>query len=155
MPRRPQNRYFPSILGFGRFQLVSDVSVATRRRSTWVKRAASRTAPLYIGQARTGAAPARITSARRAAARSAIAATGPPTFALANEVFGHRDAPVVVSWIFAGHQVGGALAAFGAGAARSVTVNIFWPSSPATWLACWHFPPAARFTALRRTSVAE
>ena len=48
-------------------------------------------------------------------------ATGPPTFALVNEVFGRRDAPVVVSWIFAGHQVGGALAAFGAGAVRSVT----------------------------------
>jgi hypothetical protein len=52
-------------------------------------------------------------------------ATGPPIFDLANEVFGRvfgrRDAPVVVSWIFAGHQVGGALAAFGAGAVRSVT----------------------------------
>jgi predicted MFS family arabinose efflux permease len=48
-------------------------------------------------------------------------ATGPPTFALANQVFGRRDAPIVVAWIFAGHQVGGALAAFGAGAVRSVT----------------------------------
>jgi predicted MFS family arabinose efflux permease len=48
-------------------------------------------------------------------------ATGPPTVALANEVFGRRDAPVVVSWVFAGHQVGGALAAFGAGAVRSLT----------------------------------
>ena len=44
-------------------------------------------------------------------------ATGPATFALANEVFGRRDTPVVVSWIFAGHQVGGAIAAFGAGTA--------------------------------------
>jgi MFS family permease len=48
-------------------------------------------------------------------------ATGPATFALANEVFGRRDTPVIVSWIFAGHQVGGAVAAFGAGAVRSVT----------------------------------
>jgi predicted MFS family arabinose efflux permease len=48
-------------------------------------------------------------------------ATGPPTFALVNQVFGRRDAPVILSWIFAGHQVGGALAAFGAGAVRSVT----------------------------------
>ncbi len=47
-------------------------------------------------------------------------ATGPATFALTNEVFGRRDAPVVVSWIFAAHQVGGSLAAFGAGAVRSV-----------------------------------
>ena len=38
-------------------------------------------------------------------------ATGPPTVALANEVFGRRDAPVVIASIFAGHQVGGALAA--------------------------------------------
>lgn len=48
-------------------------------------------------------------------------ATGPPTVALANEVFGRRDAPVVISWVFAGHQVGGALAAFGAGAVRSLS----------------------------------
>jgi MFS family permease len=46
-------------------------------------------------------------------------ATGPATFALTNEVFGRRDAPVIVSWIFAAHQVGGAVAAFGAGAVRS------------------------------------
>jgi len=50
-------------------------------------------------------------------------ATGPATFALTNEIFGRRDAPVIVSWIFAGHQVGGALAAFGAGAVRTVTGN--------------------------------
>jgi predicted MFS family arabinose efflux permease len=48
-------------------------------------------------------------------------ATGPATVALANEVFGRRDAPVVVAWIFAGHQVGGGVAAFGAGMVRSVT----------------------------------
>ncbi len=48
-------------------------------------------------------------------------ATGPPIFALTNEVFGRRDAPVIVAWIFAGHQVGGALAAFGAGAVRDAT----------------------------------
>jgi MFS family permease len=47
-------------------------------------------------------------------------ATGPPTFALVNQVFGRRDAPVILSWIFAGHQVGGAFAAFGAGAVRSI-----------------------------------
>ncbi|MBV9826897.1 MAG: MFS transporter [Alphaproteobacteria bacterium] len=48
-------------------------------------------------------------------------ATGPATFALTNQVFGRRDAPILVSWIFAGHQVGGALAAFGAGAVRTMT----------------------------------
>ena len=48
-------------------------------------------------------------------------ATGPATVALTNEVFGRWDAPVIVAWIFAGHQVGGGLAAFGAGMVRSVT----------------------------------
>ncbi len=48
-------------------------------------------------------------------------ATGPATFALTNELFGRKDAPVIVSWIFAAHQVGGAMAAFGAGAVRSVS----------------------------------
>ncbi len=47
-------------------------------------------------------------------------ATGPATFALTNQIFGRRDTPVLVSWIFAAHQVGGALAAYGAGAVRSV-----------------------------------
>jgi MFS family permease len=48
-------------------------------------------------------------------------ATGPATFTLTNQLFGRRDAPVIISWIFAGHQVGGALAALGAGAVRSLT----------------------------------
>ena len=48
-------------------------------------------------------------------------ATGPATFALTNEVFGRRDAPVIVSWIFLAHQVGGSIAAFGAGAVRGAS----------------------------------
>ena len=48
-------------------------------------------------------------------------ATVPPIFALINEVFGKRDAPVLVSWIFAVHQIGGAGAALGAGLVRSWT----------------------------------
>jgi MFS family permease len=48
-------------------------------------------------------------------------ATGPATFTLANQLFGRRDAPVIISWIFAGHQIGGALAALGAGTVRSLT----------------------------------
>jgi MFS family permease len=48
-------------------------------------------------------------------------ATGPATFAVTNEVFGRRDAPVIVAWIFLFHQVGGALASLGAGAVRSLT----------------------------------
>jgi predicted MFS family arabinose efflux permease len=46
-------------------------------------------------------------------------ATGPATFALSNQLFGRRDAPIIISWIFAAHQIGGAIAAFGAGAVRS------------------------------------
>lgn len=46
-------------------------------------------------------------------------ATGPATFALTNEIFGRRDTPVIISWIFAAHQIGGAMAAFGAGTVRS------------------------------------
>ena len=43
-------------------------------------------------------------------------------YSIALEVFGRRDAPVVISWVFAGHQVGGALAAFGAGAGGTSSV---------------------------------
>ena len=45
----------------------------------------------------------------------------PPIFALVNEVFGRKAAPVIMSWIFATHQVGGALAAVGAGVVRTWT----------------------------------
>jgi predicted MFS family arabinose efflux permease len=48
-------------------------------------------------------------------------ATVPPTVALTNEVFGRKDAPVIVSWIVCGHQMGGALAALGAGVMRNAT----------------------------------
>jgi predicted MFS family arabinose efflux permease len=48
-------------------------------------------------------------------------ATVPPTVALTNEVFGRRDAPVIVSWIVGGHQIGGAVAALGAGVLRNAT----------------------------------
>jgi MFS family permease len=43
----------------------------------------------------------------------------PPIFVLVNEVFGKRSAPVIMSWIFATHQIGGALAAVGAGVVRT------------------------------------
>ncbi|RBY80584.1 MFS transporter [Geodermatophilus sp. TF02-6] len=47
-------------------------------------------------------------------------ATVPPTLALCREFFGTR-APVVFGWVFASHQVGAALAAFGGGVVRDVT----------------------------------
>lgn len=48
-------------------------------------------------------------------------ATVPPTVALCGELFGPMRASVVYGWVFAGHQVGAALAAVGAGAIRDVT----------------------------------
>jgi MFS family permease len=48
-------------------------------------------------------------------------ATVPPTVALTTDVFGKRDAPVIVSWIFCGHQIGGAVAALTAGVMRTET----------------------------------
>jgi MFS family permease len=47
-------------------------------------------------------------------------ATVPPTLALCREYFGVR-APVVFGWVFASHQVGSALAAWGGGVIRDVT----------------------------------
>jgi hypothetical protein len=52
-------------------------------------------------------------------------ATVPPTVALTNQVFGRTDAPLIVSWITAGHQVGAALAALGAGTIRGATGSYF------------------------------
>ncbi len=48
-------------------------------------------------------------------------ATVPPTVALTTQIFGRQDAPVIVSWIFAAHQLGGSLAAVLAGEVRSMT----------------------------------
>jgi MFS family permease len=47
-------------------------------------------------------------------------ATVPPTLALCREHFGTR-APVVFGWVFASHQLGSAVAAFGGGVIRDVT----------------------------------
>lgn len=48
-------------------------------------------------------------------------ATVPPTVKLANVAFGEREAPIVFGWIMAGHQLGAATAAFGAGAIRTLS----------------------------------
>ena len=48
-------------------------------------------------------------------------ATVPPTVMLTNEVFGKQRAPVIVSWIACGHQMGGALAALAGGITRNAT----------------------------------
>lgn len=48
-------------------------------------------------------------------------ATVPPTIALCVHHFGRERGPLVYGWVFAGHQVGGALAAWGAGELHDVT----------------------------------
>jgi len=48
-------------------------------------------------------------------------ATVPPTVKLATQTFGERDAPIVFGWVFVGHQLGAAAAAFGAGLIRTQT----------------------------------
>lgn len=48
-------------------------------------------------------------------------ATVPPTVALCVERFGVSRGPLVYGWVFAGHQVGAALAAWGAGELRDRT----------------------------------
>jgi len=48
-------------------------------------------------------------------------ATVPPTVKLANQSFGERDAPIVFGWVLVAHQMGAAVAAFGAGAIREAT----------------------------------
>lgn len=46
-------------------------------------------------------------------------ATVPPTLRLASDAFGKKNAPVVFGWITASHQLGGGLAASGAGLLRT------------------------------------
>ncbi len=48
-------------------------------------------------------------------------ATVPPTAKLANQTFGEHEAPIVFGWVLTGHQIGAALAAFGAGYIRETT----------------------------------
>jgi sugar phosphate permease len=45
----------------------------------------------------------------------------PPTLALTNRAFGSQKSPVMFAWISASHQLGGAMAAFLAGAFRSAS----------------------------------
>jgi sugar phosphate permease len=48
-------------------------------------------------------------------------ATVPPTIALASRCFGRTRGPVIYGWLFAGHQLGGAIAAQGAARLREWT----------------------------------
>jgi sugar phosphate permease len=50
-------------------------------------------------------------------------ATVPPTVKLAAAAFGRERAPIVFGWVFAAHQVGAAVAAYGAGLSRSFAAS--------------------------------
>ncbi len=54
-------------------------------------------------------------------------ATVPPTVKLANNAFGERDGPIVFGWVLVAHQMGAAVAAFGAGVIREV-VGTYTPA---------------------------
>lgn len=62
-------------------------------------------------------------------------ATVPPTVKLAGQAFGPQKAGMVFGWIFAGHQLGGALAAYGAGLSRTLLLT-YTPALYAAGGAC-------------------
>ncbi|MFM7685652.1 MAG: MFS transporter [Actinomycetota bacterium] len=62
-------------------------------------------------------------------------ATVPPTVALCIQHFGRERGPVVYGWVFAGHQVGGALAAWGAGVLHDSTGS-YRPAFVVAGIAC-------------------
>lgn len=62
-------------------------------------------------------------------------ATVPPTVKLAGRAFGPQRAGMLFGWIFAGHQLGGALAAYGAGLSRTLLLT-YTPAFVAAGAAC-------------------
>lgn len=62
-------------------------------------------------------------------------ATVPPTVKLAAENFGREKAGLVFGWVFAGHQLGAATAAFGAGYLKS-DYNTYMPALQIAGLMC-------------------
>ena len=62
-------------------------------------------------------------------------ATVPPTVKLTGATFGREKAPMIFGWIFAAHQLGGAVAAYGGGLARTVTYS-YSPALYAAGAAC-------------------
>uniref|UniRef100_UPI0033405E10 MFS transporter n=1 Tax=Castellaniella defragrans TaxID=75697 RepID=UPI0033405E10 len=63
-------------------------------------------------------------------------ATVPPTVKLTTAVFGKARAGMVFGWVFAGHQVGSAAAAYGAGLSRTLWMT-YTPALYAAGLACF------------------
>ena len=79
-------------------------------------------------------------------------ATVPPTIRLTAQTFGRERAALVFGWIFAAHQLGGAVAAWGAGASREALAS-YLPAFFAAGIAC--FVAALAALAVRRAVVAK
>ena len=62
-------------------------------------------------------------------------ATVPPTVRLTSAAFDKQRAPMIFGWIFAGHQLGGAVAAYGAGLTRTV-MQSYSPALYAAGITC-------------------
>ncbi|HKF71335.1 MAG TPA: MFS transporter [Stellaceae bacterium] len=62
-------------------------------------------------------------------------ATVPPTVKLAGATFGREKAGLIFGWVFAAHQVGAAVAAFGAGFTRS-ELSTYLPAFYTAGIAC-------------------
>jgi predicted MFS family arabinose efflux permease len=62
-------------------------------------------------------------------------ATVPPTLRLTSDTFGKAAAPIVFGWILTGHQLGAAVAAFGAGYMRT-TLDSYMEAFILAGLAC-------------------
>jgi predicted MFS family arabinose efflux permease len=62
-------------------------------------------------------------------------ATVPPTVKLTGATFGRLRAGMVFGWIFTGHQIGGAIAAYGAGLVRTLLLT-YTPALYAAGAAC-------------------
>lgn len=82
-------------------------------------------------------------------------ATVPPTVKLATDAFGKERAPIIFGWIGAGHQLGAAMAALGAGWIRTTTGDYrtaFWTSGALCLCAAALALSVGRRTARLRTS---
>jgi MFS family permease len=62
-------------------------------------------------------------------------ATVPPTVKLASFEFGKERGAMIFGWVFAGHQLGGAVAAYGAGLSRTIMLT-YTPALYAAGIAC-------------------
>lgn len=62
-------------------------------------------------------------------------ATVPPTVRLTGQTFGREQGPLIFGWIFTAHQLGSAVAAYGAGASRDALAS-YLPAFSSAGVAC-------------------